>query len=265
MLGRFELDKIYNEDAYKAIKDLPSGSIDLVYCDIPYDFEDNGGGGCFGEKKRNYHAEYERVSKNTEASRIYKSALKNADNCKEIAYGIDYAILEEFCRVCKHPYIYIWCSKKQIYPLMKFYVGEKGFRFEIFVWHKTNPIPTCNGKYLSDTEYCLMFREEGTTKIGGEMSTKCKYYISSLNVADKKLFEHATIKPLPFVKNHIYNSTNEHDIVLDCFMGSGTTALACQELNRHFIGFEIEPKWCKIANDRLNKIDTKGQLCMFAR
>ena len=48
-------------------------------------------------------------------------------------------------------------------------------------------------------------------------------------------------------------------------MGSGTTALACQELNRHFIGFEIEPKWCKIANDRLNKIDAKGQLCMFAR
>lgn len=50
MLGRFELDKIYNEDAYKAIKDLPSGSIDLVYCDIPYGFEGNGGGGCFGEK-----------------------------------------------------------------------------------------------------------------------------------------------------------------------------------------------------------------------
>lgn len=44
------------------------------------------------------------MSKNTEASRIYKSALKNADNCKEIAYGIDYSILEEFCRVCKHPY-----------------------------------------------------------------------------------------------------------------------------------------------------------------
>lgn len=113
-------------------------------------------GGCFGEKKRDYHAEYERVSKNTEASRIYKSALKTIDNCKEIAYGIDYAILEEFCRVCKHPYIYIWCSKKQIYPLMQFFVGQKGFRFEILVWLKSNPIPTCNGKYLSDSGNIFM-------------------------------------------------------------------------------------------------------------
>lgn len=63
----------------------------------------------------------------------------------------------------------------------------------------------------------------------------------------------------------IKNSSKENDIVLDPFCGSGTTCAACQELGRQYIGFEIEPKWCKIANDRLNKIDTKGQLCMFAR
>jgi DNA modification methylase len=48
-------------------------------------------------------------------------------------------------------------------------------------------------------------------------------------------------------------------------MGSGTTAVACQETNRQFIGFEIEPKWCKVANDRLNKVDAGGQTCMFLR
>ena len=48
-------------------------------------------------------------------------------------------------------------------------------------------------------------------------------------------------------------------------MGSGTTAVACQETNRQYIGFEIEPKWVKVANDRLNKVDQNGQTCMFLR
>ena len=48
-------------------------------------------------------------------------------------------------------------------------------------------------------------------------------------------------------------------------MGSGTTAVACQETNRQFIGFEISQKWCDIANNRLQKTDCKGQISMFYR
>lgn len=248
-------------DCYKLIKDLPDKSVDLIYTDVPYDIEGNGGGGCFGEKKRDYHAEYEKVCENTNstASRVYKSTMKSIDNIKEIAFGIDYGILDEFCRVLKNIYVYIWCSKAQILPLMNYFVGEHGCRFEILVWLKENPIPTCNGKYLSDTEYCLMFRDGGKTKIGGTMKTKQKYYISPLNVKDKGNFLHPTIKPLPFVENHILNSTKEGDTVLDCFMGSGTTGLACKHLNRNFIGFEIEEKWYNIAKNRLEGYNAFGQ------
>lgn len=163
----YELNRIYCADCYQAIKDIPDKSVDLIYTDIPYDFEDNGGGGCFGEKKRDYNGEYKKVCENTRASRIWKCTSKHIDDIKELAYGIDFSILDDFCRVCKKIYVYIWCSKKQILPLMNYFVGEKGCRFEILTWHKTNPIPTCNGKYLSDTEYCLLFREDGKTKIGG--------------------------------------------------------------------------------------------------
>ena len=259
------LNKITCGDCYELIKELPDKSVQLIYTDIPYDLEDNGGGGSFGEKNRNYHYEYEAVSVNTNASRVYKSTMKSIDNIKEIAFGIDYSILDEFCRVCENIYVYIWCSKKQILPLMQYFVGEKKCRFEILTWHKTNPIPTCNGKYLSDTEYCLLFREDGKTKIGGDMSTKSKYYISSINKRDKDMFEHSTIKPYNFVKNHIINSTNEGDIVLDCFAGSGTVPAVCKELNRNFVAFEINEKWCKVANDRLNNIDTHGQISLFPR
>ena len=68
------------------------------------------------------------------------------------------------------------------------------------------------------------------------------------------MYLHPTIKPLDLVKNHILNSTKEGDIVLDTFIGSGTTGQACKELNRNFIGFEIEEEYYKIAVDRINGI-----------
>lgn len=262
-LGEFELDNIYNVDCYEAIKSIPDHSIDLVYCDIPYDIEDNGKGGCFGEKKRDYHQEYYKVCEKEGASRIYKSTMKYVNNITPIVYGIDYSILDEFVRVCKHIYCYIWCSKKQLLPHMQYFVGERNCRFEILTWHKTNPIPTCNGKYLSDTEYCLLVRENGKTKIGGTFETKSKYYLSAINKTDKDRFEHSTIKPLKFVQDHILNSTNEGDIVLDPFAGSGTSLVAAKNLGRHYLGFEIEKRWCDIARNRLNNIQADGQMTIF--
>lgn len=141
---------------------------------------------------------------------------------------------------------------------MIYFIEQKKCRFELFTWHKTNPIPTCNGKYLSDTEYCLLFRGENT-RIGGTMETKNKYYISEINKKDKDLYLHPTCKPLEFVKNHVLNSTKEGDIVLDVFCGSATSLVAAKQLNRHYLGFEINPEYYKIAVDRLNGLSQKDR------
>ena len=105
---------------------------------------------------------------------------------------------------------------------------------------------------------------------GGNYYTKRKYYVTDLNVADKKLYSHPTIKPLPIITNLVINSSQEGDIVLDPFIGSGTTAVACKNLNRHYIGFEIDTDYYKIAQDRINGItqdDRKqiynGQMTLF--
>jgi DNA modification methylase len=145
---------------------------------------------------------------------------------------------------------------------MKYFIDGKNCIFEIFTWHKTNPTPTHNNCYPPDTEYCLMFREKGTG-MGGTMDTLKKYYLSPLNVNDKKLYNHPTIKPLEVVKNHIFNSSKENDIVLDPFMGSGTVGVACKELNRRYIGFEINKEYHKIAVNRLNGILANGQQSLF--
>ena len=145
---------------------------------------------------------------------------------------------------------------------MKYFIDGKNCLFEIFTWHKTNPTPTHNNCYPPDTEYCLLFREKGTG-MGGTMETLKKWYVSSANVNDKKLYNHPTIKPLEVVKNHIINSTKPNDIVLDCFCGSGTTCVAAKETGRRFIGMEIDKDYWKIANDRLNGINANGQMSIF--
>lgn len=248
--GDIKPNNIYNVDCYEAIKKIPNNSVDLIYIDIPYDLEGNGGGG--GSKKRDYHKEYEKVSQNSNASGLAKRKSGSSSSIAEIAFGIDWNILDEFVRIQKNINIYIWCSKKQILHLMKFFIEEHDCFFDILVWCKSNPIPTCNNTYLSDLEYCLHFRNG--VSVGGTYETKSKYYVSPLNKGDKDLYNHPTIKPLELVKNHIINSSKEGDIVLDCFLGSGTTAVACQSLNRKYIGFELNPEYFAIARDRLNGI-----------
>lgn len=106
---KYEPNNIYNVDCYEAIKDIPDKSIDLVYIDIPYDLEGNGfkSGGAFGSKKRDYHKEYEKVSKSTNASALSIRKANNNNNISDIAFGIDYSILDELCRVMKRIYIYM--------------------------------------------------------------------------------------------------------------------------------------------------------------
>ena len=69
---------------------------------------------------------------------------------------------------------------------------------------------------------------------------------------------HMTPKPLELIKNIIRHSSNEGQIVLDCFMGYGTTAEACKELNRQYIGFEISTEYCKIIEQRLSQETLRG-------
>lgn len=145
---------------------------------------------------------------------------------------------------------------------MKYFIEEKNCLFEILVWCKTNPTPQTNNTWLPDIEYCLLFRESGT-KLNDGYDLKHKYFISSSNVEDKQLYKHPTIKPMELVKKHLLHSSNEGDTILDCFMGSGTTGVACKELNRNFIGIELDKEYYDIAVKRINGITADGQISIF--
>ena len=133
---------------------------------------------------------------------------------------------------------------------MQYYI-EKGCRTNVLVWCKTNPTPATNDTWLPDLEYCLVFKQKGSPRYNDGYDIKSKYYVSPINKKDKELWGHPTIKPLELVERHIKHSTNEGDTVLDCFMGSGTTGVACRNLNRKFIGIEIEDNYFEIAKKRI--------------
>lgn len=219
-------------DCYKLIKDIPDKSIDLVVIDPPYLF-DNFGGGCFGNERK-----------------------KNRKELENIRKGFDYSILQELNRVMKKINIYIFCSKAQLRDYFNIYAEENT---DLLIWHKTNPIPAIANNYLSDLEYCFFAREKGV-EVHCKYETASKIYESPMNKKDKEKYKHPTIKPYIFIKNLIENSSNKGDIVLDCFSGSGTTCVASKELERKFIGIEIDPEYHKISIDRLNGISANGQI-----
>lgn len=235
------LNTITLGDSYELIKDIPDNSIDLIITDPPYEWQ--RGGKNTGLFKKGV------------SSRNFMNDIEN----KKMDKGIDFSILNEFCRILKKINIYIWCNKDQVYKYMEYFIGKKDCYFEIIVWNKTNVTPLCSNKYLTDKEYCLFFREKGV-QILGEYETKKTVYTTSANREDKTKYKHPTIKPIEIIKNLIINSSNKNDIILDCFSGSGTTCVAAKELGRRFIGIEIDPEYHKISLDRLNGILANGQI-----
>lgn len=269
-------NNIYLGDSYELIKQIPDKSIDCIYTDIPYLYNQGGSGNSdLGERTAKKRlelmgADAKYMSNNNtrkEALRIAKNAAKKHLDFISIEDGIDYDILNDFVRVMKKINCFIWCSKLQIFDIMKFFfetLKDKEIYFEILTWNKTNPTPTTNNSWLPDIEYCLYFREKGVIYNNG-YELKNKWYIDKANKSDKDLFEHPTIKPLPLVQRHLLHTTQPNDVVLDCFMGSGTTCVAAKINNRQYIGIEIVEKWYNIAKDRLDGITANGQTSFLIR
>ena len=237
-----ELNEIYLGDAYKLIKEVPDKSVDLIVTDPPYDIAQIQGSG---------------IMKTRKAGNFSREIQENG-----LDKGIDFSILKEFVRVLKKINVYIWCNKNMILPLLKYFVEEKGCNYEILIWAKDNPIPFCGTHYLVDKEYCLYFWEQGAT-INIPFERAKTVYLSKTNREDKNNYDHPTIKPIDIIENLIANSSGGGCIILDPFLGSGTTCLAAKHLGRKYIGFEINEKFFKIAQDRLNGINAKGEMNLF--
>ena len=260
-------------DSYELIKKIPDKSIDCVYVDVPYLMKQGGAGQSELAKRATKNRiellgglkTYQENLSNKENLRIAMNK-KNADKDllnSNIANGFDYkTFIKEMFRVMKKCNMFIWCSPMQILDIMNEIHKYNKNTITILTWNKTNPIPATNNLWLSDIEYCLYIREEGV-KLNDGYELKSKWYVSPINQSDKELYKHPTIKPLELVKRHLLHATQEGGVILDTFVGSGTTCVAAKETGRRYIGIEIDQEYHKIAVDRLNGITANGQTSIF--
>lgn len=226
--------QLHNADCLDILKSIPDKSVDLIVTDPPYLISATNGGGTVNNIKK-----------------LDKSLIQLTQNT-DITQGYDITKFNtQFLRVMNEINIYIWCNKIQIPDYLRFYVDTHKCKFDIICWHKTNALPTYSNKYLSDTEYLLYFRK-GKGKCFPQTYEDAKtYYIAPINHKDKKMWNHPTIKPLDITEKIICNSSKEGQTILDPFMGSGTVGVACKNLNRKFIGVEIDTNYFSIAQQRI--------------
>lgn len=123
------------------------------------------------------------------------------------------------------------------------------------VLNKSNPAPFNRDRmFVNDVEFAIwgIYNSKSKpTKWTFNRKNKVEKCCMDTTVQSSKL--HPTMKDIKIIKHLVEVLSNENDLVLDCFMGSGTTGVACKELNRNFIGIELDDKYFNIAKERINK------------
>lgn len=150
------------------------------------------------------------------------------------------------------PTYYICTSKDGVPKYMDIF---KEHNFNILVWCKTNPVPFTAGTFLPDIEYIMYFSKKGKKIWNNSLKptdTYKKYYISKKLQGREDAGEdlHPTMKPLELISNKIRISSNENGIVLDIFGGSGSTLIACEQLNRKCYMMELDPHYIDVIIQR---------------
>lgn len=225
-------------DCLELIKNLPDESIDLVVTDCPYHIVS---GGCTNiPRKDEPSGIFNRRNTFTQANAKSGKLFDNND----IKFS---EWLPDIYRVLKNnTHCYIMINARNLKDLQT--DAEKvGFKFQnILIWNKGNATP--NRYYLNAYEMILMLRK-GNAKNINNMGTK--NILNIKNIKGNKT--HPTEKPTELMQILIENSSNIGDTILDPFMGSGSTGVACINTNRNFIGFELDEKYFNIAKERIEK------------
>ena len=225
-----ELNQIYNKDVRELMKTMSDESIDLIVTDPPYKVTARGNAGNSGGMMQD---------KLSMQGKIFKH-----NDIKPSEY------IPEFYRLLKDgSHCYIMTNHVNLHEMLNV-AKESGFHFiKSLVWNKGNKI--MGQYYMSQFEYILFFRKGRGKKIN-----KCGT-ADILEIPNKKTKGedgkniHDTEKPVELMKVLIENSSNIDEVVFEPFMGVGSTIMACIELDRKYIGCEIDEKYYNIAKNRI--------------
>jgi site-specific DNA-methyltransferase (adenine-specific) len=216
------------------MKNIPDASVDLVLTDPPYKMTKRGKS-C----RPNWMP-------NNMGDNVFDGKIPNPKEW-----------MEQCFRVLKDgTHFYTFCNTNDITEYLQV-AQDIGFKLHnIITMIKDTGMP--NRWYLKNCEFVLFFRK-GVAKPINDMTSRDWVKVCMPTKKTGKF--HITEKPLSFIQKLVLNSSKENEVVLDCFMGSGTTGVACVNTNRKFIGIEVDDKYFQIAKERItlnphNNFDT---------
>lgn len=224
--------KLIQGDCLVEMQNIPDKSIDLICTDPPYKVTSKG---CSGTMSGYWTADL------TNKGKVFEH------NDIEIE-----EYLPEFYRVLKdNTHCYIMCNQVNLPHFLQVVTNSK-FKFvKCLIWNKGNKI--CGRFYMNCFEYIIMLRK------GGERPINNCGTPDILNVPNKKTKNtngtniHDSEKPVSLMSILIENSSNENEVILDPFMGSGSTGVASSLSGRKFIGVEIDDIYFEIADKRIKE------------
>jgi DNA modification methylase len=250
-----EVNQIYNEDCLHGLKRLEDGCIDMCITSPPYD----------------NLRDYEKYS--FDVKPIAKELFRVLKEGGVIVWIIADATIDG--SETGTSFKQALCFIESGFLLNDTMIWDKGtFRFPhrvryrdcfeyMFIFTKGKPklvnlLKDRKNKYAGQLVHGTYREKDGSMSRKHGHNKKVfeengvRFNIWRISNVGKRGQEHPAVFPKELVKDHLLSWSKEGDLILDIFMGSGTTALACMELSRDFIGFEISEKYCKIANTKLN-------------
>lgn len=219
---------IFNKNCLDVMKNIETATIDLIVTDPPYKTTKRGDSG--GMLKTKMFME----------GKVFKE-----NNIKPEEY------MSEFFRILKDgSHCYVMTNHVNLQHMINT-ATEVGFKFvKCLIWNKGNKI--MGQSYMNQFEYILFLRKGKHKKINNCGTSDILSIPNKKDKDENGKNLHDTQKPVELMKILIENSSQKCDIVLDPFMGIGSTGLACIECGRNFIGVELDPQYFEIAKRRLD-------------
>ena len=217
---------ITNEDCMELLGRTPDKSIDYSFTSPPYN------------RKRN-------------------DKYKNFVDINNDYLKLNIDVITELLRVTKKHIFYNiqanYYNRKDVYQLIGHFSENI---VDIHIWEKSNPMPASGNNITNSIEYFLILGSESLKS----NSTYTKNIVTTA-VNSEMPKDHKAVMKLDVAEYFISNFTQENDIILDCFFGYGTTAIACHNYNRKVIGCEINKEYYDKAMQRIN--NHKAQTKLF--
>lgn len=224
---------LLNADCFGVLPTLPDGCCDAIVTDIPYV-----------------------ISKRGDSLWRMKSAHRQGLDFGEWDHGFDASRLGALPRVLRKGGCAIVFHSFEQYPVVREALGAAGLVCkDRILWEKTNPMPRCRDRrYVSNVELASWYVRPGAPWVFHRQDPSWQGMVYRFpNVSGGMRRYHPTQKSLALMEALLRVHTDEGAVVLDPFMGGGTTGVACVRLNRFFIGIEKDPAYFRVAEGRINE------------